>query len=182
MKFLNKSELAQEMGVSFTTIGNWVRRGCPSAQLGDEKTEWQFDLEAVRVWYLNYHNSKSPNGQNPCNLFREIQRIMLNEFFTSQGLWIENTITFLAEKNNLSIGAIEKIFFDMYMFEFAHFREWLERDRINSIFTEAAGRDIDDVWSAIFPGAKTLPNKTICVDFPKTISKFYNKKGNLKKQ
>lgn len=45
--FISKAELARKYDVSLTTVGNWLRRGCPNQRRG-ERTE--FDLAAVRHW------------------------------------------------------------------------------------------------------------------------------------
>lgn len=47
---VNKGDLAAVFGVSLTTIGGWVRRGCPFLVAGSKTVPWEFDTAAVARW------------------------------------------------------------------------------------------------------------------------------------
>jgi phage terminase Nu1 subunit (DNA packaging protein) len=48
---LNRSGLAEHMGVSLPTIDRWVKDGMPVVQRGARGIEWSFDLADVISWY-----------------------------------------------------------------------------------------------------------------------------------
>lgn len=48
---LNRSGLAEHMGVSLPTIDRWVKDGMPVVQRGARGIEWVFDLADVISWY-----------------------------------------------------------------------------------------------------------------------------------
>jgi phage terminase Nu1 subunit (DNA packaging protein) len=49
-KHVNKADLAQLMGVSSVTIGQWVSKGCPYVQKGALGKSWVFDVPEVVSW------------------------------------------------------------------------------------------------------------------------------------
>lgn len=49
-KSVNKADLAQLMGVSTITIGQWVGKGCPYVQKGGPGKTWVFDVPEVVGW------------------------------------------------------------------------------------------------------------------------------------
>lgn len=48
---LNRSGLAEHMGVSLPTVDRWVKEGMPVVQRGGRGVEWSFDLADVISWY-----------------------------------------------------------------------------------------------------------------------------------
>ncbi|WP_441228967.1 terminase small subunit [Tardiphaga sp. 20_F10_N6_6] len=48
---LNRSGLAEHMGVSLPTVDRWVKDGMPVVQRGARGVEWTFDLSEVIRWY-----------------------------------------------------------------------------------------------------------------------------------
>jgi phage terminase Nu1 subunit (DNA packaging protein) len=48
---LNRSGLAEHMGVSLPTVDRWVKDGMPVVQRGARGVEWSFDLADVIRWY-----------------------------------------------------------------------------------------------------------------------------------
>ena len=46
------TEVAEILGVGRTTVGGWIKRGCPYIQRADRntRTPWMFDLSAVIAW------------------------------------------------------------------------------------------------------------------------------------
>ena len=44
---LNRSETAQKLNVSLTTLDNWRRKGCPHTKTGKQVF---FDLDALKKW------------------------------------------------------------------------------------------------------------------------------------
>jgi phage terminase Nu1 subunit (DNA packaging protein) len=50
---LNRTGIADHMGVSLPTIDRWVREACPVDQRGSRGVEWIFDLADVIRWYTD---------------------------------------------------------------------------------------------------------------------------------
>lgn len=48
---LNRTALAEHMGVSTVAIDNWRKEGMPIVQRGSRGIEWSFDLAAVIKWW-----------------------------------------------------------------------------------------------------------------------------------
>ncbi len=48
---LNRTALAEHMGVSTVAIDNWRKDGMPIVQRGSRGVEWSFDLAAVIKWW-----------------------------------------------------------------------------------------------------------------------------------
>lgn len=48
---LNRSGIAEAMGVSLPTIDRWVKEGCPVVQRGGRGVEWVFDSADVIRWW-----------------------------------------------------------------------------------------------------------------------------------
>ncbi|UOV84349.1 terminase small subunit [Klebsiella pneumoniae] len=48
---LNRSGLAEHMGVSLPTVDRWVKEGMPVVQRGARGVEWSFDLADVIRWW-----------------------------------------------------------------------------------------------------------------------------------
>ncbi|AXF38216.1 putative small terminase subunit [Ralstonia phage phiRSP] len=48
---LNRSALAEHMGVSLPTVDRWVKDGMPVVQRGARGIEWSFDLADIIRWY-----------------------------------------------------------------------------------------------------------------------------------
>lgn len=49
-QILNRTEMADHLGVVMTTLDDWVRRGCPVVQRGSRGRPWQFNSADVRAW------------------------------------------------------------------------------------------------------------------------------------
>lgn len=49
-KIVNRSGLAETLGMSLPAVDAYVRRGCPFVQRGAKGREWQFDTAAVIEW------------------------------------------------------------------------------------------------------------------------------------
>jgi len=47
---ISKADLAQYVGVSLTTITNWVRQGCPYLAKGTKGKAWIFNSAEVMTW------------------------------------------------------------------------------------------------------------------------------------
>jgi phage terminase Nu1 subunit (DNA packaging protein) len=47
---ISKADLAQYVGVSLTTITNWVRQGCPFVARGTKGKAWTFNSAEVLSW------------------------------------------------------------------------------------------------------------------------------------
>jgi len=45
-----KAELAQCLGVSLPTVGQWIRKGCPYVEKGGVGKKWLFDSAEVIAW------------------------------------------------------------------------------------------------------------------------------------
>lgn len=50
---LNRSGLAEYMGVALTTVDRWVKEGCPVVQRGSRGVEWAFDSADIAKWYAD---------------------------------------------------------------------------------------------------------------------------------
>ncbi|CAG2144468.1 hypothetical protein LMG31506_03012 [Cupriavidus yeoncheonensis] len=50
---LNRSGLAEHVGVSLPTVDRWVKEGMPVLQRGGRGVEWSFDLADVIRWYAD---------------------------------------------------------------------------------------------------------------------------------
>lgn len=48
---LNRSGLAEHMGISLPTVDRWVKDGMPVVQRGARGVEWAFDLSDVIRWW-----------------------------------------------------------------------------------------------------------------------------------
>ena len=64
---LNRSELAQHMGVTTVTIDTWRKNGMPVLQAGSRGVEWSFDLTAVIKWHVS-QKVKEAAGDAPDDL------------------------------------------------------------------------------------------------------------------
>ena len=181
MRLLNKSELAEKMGVSRPTVDGWIRRGAPAVQRGGKNGGWQFDLEAVELWYTNYHRQcKSTTFiKNP---LRMVHDLTLGEFFKRQGRFIETGIGLVAERNKLSRQIVEQIFFDLYMLATGHFQKWIQDDCIDAFFTETTGSGIDVMFNLPHQKGADFSDIFNLDSVPGIIRKFYNKDGSLKAQ
>lgn len=69
---LNRSSLAEHIGVSLPTIDRWVKEGMPVVQRGTRGTQWIFDLPDVIRWY-GQRAAESAAGENLTDL-AEIER------------------------------------------------------------------------------------------------------------
>ena len=47
---LNRAEMADHLGISMTTLDDWVRRGCPVLERGSRGRRWSFNSADVRGW------------------------------------------------------------------------------------------------------------------------------------
>ena len=64
---LNRSELAEYMGVSMPTIDTWRKEGLPVLERGGPGRQWAFDLPAVVKWYGDRRASQAA-GDAPTDL------------------------------------------------------------------------------------------------------------------
>lgn len=69
---LNRTELAEHMGVSVVTIDNWRRDGMPYVAGGSKGVAWTFDLAEVVKWYGDKRAAQAA-GDAPSDL-DEIER------------------------------------------------------------------------------------------------------------
>ncbi|MFB9149538.1 terminase small subunit [Roseovarius ramblicola] len=49
-QILNRTKMADSLGISMPTLDEWVRRGCPVVTRGGRGRSWQFNSAAVRSW------------------------------------------------------------------------------------------------------------------------------------
>jgi len=47
---LNRSKMADHLGIAMTTMDDWVKRGCPVISRGGRGVQWKFNSAAVRAW------------------------------------------------------------------------------------------------------------------------------------
>ncbi len=47
---LNRTEMAQHLGIAMPTLDDWVRRGCPVLERGGRGRQWSFNSADVRAW------------------------------------------------------------------------------------------------------------------------------------
>lgn len=52
-QILNRSQMADNLGVAMTTLDDWIRRGCPVVERGGRGRAWKFNSAAVRSWRDN---------------------------------------------------------------------------------------------------------------------------------
>jgi phage terminase Nu1 subunit (DNA packaging protein) len=64
---LNRTQLAEHMGVSTVAIDNWRREGMPVLQRGSRGVEWVFDLTAVIKWWGD-RKVQQASGDAPSDL------------------------------------------------------------------------------------------------------------------
>lgn len=50
MMKLNKSDMADCLGISRTAFSQWIKKGCPYEQKGSQSGQWVFDTAAVIRW------------------------------------------------------------------------------------------------------------------------------------
>lgn len=50
---VNRSKLAETLGVTLPTVDGWVRAGCPVVQKGGRGVEWVFDVPDVAAWRID---------------------------------------------------------------------------------------------------------------------------------
>jgi len=49
-QILNRTDMADHLGVAMPTLDDWVRRGCPVVERGGRGRAWQFNSADVRAW------------------------------------------------------------------------------------------------------------------------------------
>lgn len=49
-QILNRSQMADHLGVAMTTLDDWVKRGCPVVERGGRGRQWKFNSAKVRAW------------------------------------------------------------------------------------------------------------------------------------
>lgn len=49
-QLLNRTEMANHLGIAMPTLDEWVRRGCPIVKRGGRGQQWQFNSADVRAW------------------------------------------------------------------------------------------------------------------------------------
>jgi phage terminase Nu1 subunit (DNA packaging protein) len=64
---LNRTALAEHMGVSLVTIDTWRKEGMPVVQRGSRGVEWVFDLAEVIKWYAD-RKAAAAAGEAPTDL------------------------------------------------------------------------------------------------------------------
>lgn len=47
---LNRTEMADHLGIAMPTLDDWVRRGCPVVSRGGRGRAWQYNTADVREW------------------------------------------------------------------------------------------------------------------------------------
>lgn len=63
---LNRTGIAQVLGVSMNTVSDWVERGMPVVQRGSRGVPWTFDAAACVRWQLDYElaNAKGEESKD----------------------------------------------------------------------------------------------------------------------
>jgi hypothetical protein len=59
MKRVNKTEMAGILGITLKTFEEWINRGAPAIQEGNQTTPWIFDTAAVIKFVRQYDKEKS---------------------------------------------------------------------------------------------------------------------------
>jgi len=49
-QLLNRTQMADHLGVAMPTLDDWVRRGCPVVERGGRGRSWKFNSAEVRAW------------------------------------------------------------------------------------------------------------------------------------
>lgn len=49
-QILNRTEMADHLGIAMPTLDDWVRRGCPVVERGGRGRQWKFNSADVRSW------------------------------------------------------------------------------------------------------------------------------------
>ncbi|MEM5542925.1 terminase small subunit [Sulfitobacter sp. AS92] len=49
-QLLNRTEMADHLGISMPTLDDWIRRGCPVVERGGRGKAWSFNSAEVREW------------------------------------------------------------------------------------------------------------------------------------
>ena len=49
-QILNRTQMADHLGIAMPTLDDWVRRGCPVVSRGGRGTQWKFNTADVRAW------------------------------------------------------------------------------------------------------------------------------------
>ena len=82
MESLNKSEIAETLGVTRNTVDSWVRKGCPYLSRGRNGKEWRFNLDDVEKWRYRQQGYNDPDTP----IIREMSAKIIGDFFT----WLIN--------------------------------------------------------------------------------------------
>lgn len=64
---LNRSDIADHMGISLPTVDRWVKEGMPVVQRGGRGVQWIFDLADVIRWRVE-RATKDANADAPDDL------------------------------------------------------------------------------------------------------------------
>jgi phage terminase Nu1 subunit (DNA packaging protein) len=49
-QILNRTQMADHLGIAMPTLDDWVRRGCPVVSRGGRGKQWKFNTADVRSW------------------------------------------------------------------------------------------------------------------------------------
>jgi len=49
-QILNRTQMADHLGIAMPTLDDWVRRGCPVVSRGGRGRQWRFNTADVRAW------------------------------------------------------------------------------------------------------------------------------------
>ena len=73
---LNRSETAQKLNVSLTTLDNWRRKGCPHTKTGKQVF---FDIGTLKTWLDNHSGGELDYTQERAKLTRlQAERVTLD--------------------------------------------------------------------------------------------------------
>lgn len=186
-EFLNKTQLAKEMGVSIPTINSWLRRGMPYVKKGSQDNEsWQFDADECGAWYEDY--KKIYQGEVVHNIFKILTSLTAYELFSflTELAGEPKIVNFIAEKNKLKKSQMEQIYFDLYHLLTHYFlNEWVKDNLADKSCQEQLGFSFDELFRLSHPNAKVSNDNKVYsheLRVPEVIERIHKKlKAEVKK-
>ncbi|MBM4056442.1 MAG: terminase small subunit [Planctomycetes bacterium] len=181
---LNKTELAKSLGVSLTTIQNWMRQGLPHQRRGDGDHTLQFDLAEVFQWRMAQKDRSfkaRPEGYQGTNCFRDLCHASVTGFF--EFVVNNSEMEFLKLFNGSGLNKKEgvKLWEKLYFLLADYFYAWINGDMLDERIGRD-GQDLDVVWRSLV-GSNAEISKEYKPDFkiPESIRKLFDSDGKLRR-